>query len=327
MPISYPLNLQVCRDVIEYEVGGPLEGPLETRELVDQAGHHLAAMASWKWLEGRQARLRTRAQINLTAATWTEATKRLTKAGAFAGYTQLDGDVLEDVTGTGAVDGTYEIVARIDDNTIELATSIGSAADGQTDIAATLPNDQVALPGDFDLQRITAWGVVGGLAGSLSLETAQSILDLRWARGRWTTSFFALLTYVRSSQDGRVIPRLDVGPGVLTGGEQFVIFYRAGWATPEDDGDPLPLPKAGWLNALFLQVLKAFAMGQEESEKMGLDDRLALVQRGMTFQLALQRDQSIQAQYGSIGGGGWTDRAQWRNGGWFDRGTVLGTSA
>jgi hypothetical protein len=328
VPTGYPITVQTCAEVAAYEVGGKPAGPLETRELVDQAGHFLVGMTAWRWLEGRQARLRTRTQIDLTGATWTEATKTLTKAGAFTDYTWLEGDTLDDVSGTGATDGTYEVASRVDANSITLATSIGAAANGQTDIAATLPNDQVALPSDFDIQRITAWGVVGGLAGALSLSSGQDLLDLRWTRGRWTCSFWGLLNHVRSLADGRTIPRLDIGPGVLDGTEQLVIFYRAGWATPEDDGSPLPLPKSGWLNSLFLEVLKAFAMSQEESEKGSLMQRLALVKAGPLFADAYGRDQTLQAQAGNIGNGGWMEPySGWgRSGGWFDRGTILGTS-
>lgn len=323
---AYPISVQTCERVAAFEVGGPLGGPLEMRELVDQAGHALVGMAAWKFLEGRQARLRTREAIDLAGATWTEATKTLTLAAAFTDYSWLEADTAEDVSGTGATAGTYEVASRTSANAIVLATSIGSAADGQTDIAASLPNDQVELPSDFDIQRVTAYGTVGGLRGALGLSTAQDLLDLRWTGSRWTASFWGILNHVRSTADGRTIPRLDLAPGQLQGTEELVIFYRAGWATPEDDGAPLPLPKSGWLNALFLEVLKAFALGQEESERGSLGQRLAAVKASTIFADAWARDQTMQAQIGSTAGGGWMARGRWSNGGWFDRGTVLGTS-
>lgn len=327
MPTPYALTIAVCeREAIHEVGGGALAGPAEIRELVDRAGHALVGMAAWRWLEGRQARLRARAPIELEGATWTEATKTLTLTGAFANYTWLEADVGEDVSGTGANAGTYEIASRVSDNAITLATSIGAAADGQTDIAMTLPNDQVELPSDFDIQRVTAWGVIGW-PDSLSLSTGQTLLDLRWSRGHWACSFWGLLNHVRSSADGRTIPRLDLSPGTRANEELLVVFYRAGWATPEDDADPLPLPKSGWLNALFVELLKCFVHAQEDDQSLGtLAERLAAVKASTLFSEALARDQTLSPQLGSVGSGGWMDPYRSGRCSWWDRGTVLGTS-
>jgi hypothetical protein len=166
-----------------------------------------------------------------------------------------------------------------------------------------------------------------GFPNWLGLGTGQDLLDLRWTGARWTCSFWGLINHVRSTADGRTIPRLDLAPGELDGTEQFVMFYRAGWTTPEDDGAPLPLPMSGWLNALFLEVVKAFALGQEEEEKAALAVRLEQVRASSLFTLALARDQTMQAQVGRIRRGGWTDSYMYpHGGGWFDKGTVLGTS-
>ena len=69
MPTSYPLSVQQCQREAEWEVGGgALSGPAEMRELVDRAGHALVSMAPWRWLNGRQARLRTRASHRTSPA-------------------------------------------------------------------------------------------------------------------------------------------------------------------------------------------------------------------------------------------------------------------
>jgi len=328
MPTSYPLSVQQCQREAEWEVGGgALSGPAEMRELVDRAGHALVSMAPWRWLNGRQARLRTRASIDLTGATWTEATKTLTKTAAFASYTWLEADTLDLTDGTGATAAFYEVTSRTSDDAIVLATSIGSAADGQTDIEATLPNDQVALPSDFDIQRVTAYATVGNVWNGLALGSGQDVLDLRWSGTRWVANFFGLLNHVRALADGRTIPRLDLAPHSSQGTEELVIFYRAGWATPEDDGAPLPLPMSGWLNSLFLEILKAHAHVQEDDESLGsLGQRLAAIQAGPVFRMALERDQVMQPLLGSSdAGGGWMQGRgiDWKNGGWWDRGSRL----
>jgi hypothetical protein len=327
MPTGYPITLQSCTAEIEHEIGGKLGTPVELRELVDRAGHHLVGMAPWKWLEGRQARVRSRLPITITDALWTEATKRITKVNAFTNYTWLEGDTYEYTGGAGGVLGTYEIAAKVGASAITLASSVGAAADALTDNDGLLANDQVALPSDFDIQRVTAYSTVGGVRGGLGLGSGQDLLDLRWTGSRWTAHYWGLLNHVRSLADGRTIPRLDLAPGSFDGTEEFVIFYRAGWATPETDGAPMPLPMSGWLNALYMEVLKAFTRAQEDAGP-SLMERLALVKAGPFFADALVRDQTMSPMVGTTyNGGGWMQGQRWRNGGWFDRSSPLLPSA
>lgn len=81
--------------------------------------------------------------ISDTAYTWTEATRTLTQnnaaqPGDFASYTWAAGDKMFISGGTGAIPGWYVIDSRTDDDSIVLQTSIGSGADGQTNIAGRL---------------------------------------------------------------------------------------------------------------------------------------------------------------------------------------------
>jgi len=302
---SSPLTVQLCEQIIERELGATPKSPLETREFVDQAGHHLVSMHSWKWLEGRMARLRSRVVISTTGATWTEATRTLTQTGLFADYDFLSGDVFQLTSGTGATVAYYEIESRTSDDAIVLARSIGSAADGQTDIIGVMPNDQVELPSDFDLQRITAYAASNGLVAALSMRGTQTFLDSRVTNvGMQTFSFWAIFNYVHASTtDGRLIPRMEHWPSSGDGTEQFTIFYRAGWATPEDDGTPLPLPMSGWLNALYIEILKAFAVGTEEKDIAPISTRLALIEAGPVFRVARERDSILMPSLGALQNG------------------------
>jgi len=72
--------------------------------------------------------------VPVTGATYTEATKRITKSGAFTNYTHRPNDRFVVDAGTGATAGEYVIASKVDNNTIALETSIGAAADAQTDI-------------------------------------------------------------------------------------------------------------------------------------------------------------------------------------------------
>lgn len=76
--------------------------------------------------------------IAITGGTWTDATKTLTKTGAFTNYVFKAGDRVRITGGTGATAGFYVVATRASADAITLTTSIGVGADGQTDIAGTL---------------------------------------------------------------------------------------------------------------------------------------------------------------------------------------------
>ena len=78
---------------------------------------------------------RSTGSITFTGATWTNATLKITKTGAFTNYTYTSGDTLVITAGTGATPGTYTIASKIDNNNITLTASIGAGADGNTDMA------------------------------------------------------------------------------------------------------------------------------------------------------------------------------------------------
>lgn len=76
--------------------------------------------------------------LAIASATWTEATRTLTKTGLFAEYVFAAGDKVWISAGTGATVGGYLVASRTSANAIVLQQSIGAAADGQTDIAGIL---------------------------------------------------------------------------------------------------------------------------------------------------------------------------------------------
>lgn len=306
------LTIELLADIAVHERGRDIGNPLDMRELVNMAGQHLVGMHQWNWLMGREARLRPRPQISVAGATWTEATKTLTKTGAFTGYSFLSKDVGRDVSGTGATDGTYEVASRVSADAITLATSIGAAADGQTDIAMLLPNDQISLPSDFDLQQIVAYGMTNGLVGTLEMTTPQGMANLRaWPGLTSITSFWGLVSYVRgASGGGPPVPRLELWPKTSSSEEEFVLWYRGGWINPSSDGEAIQIPE--WLNALYIEVFKAFVMGGEEPEAGSIDRRLSAVRQGALYYDAVRRDGQVQSSLGPLA-------ETWMDGGGFDQ--------
>jgi hypothetical protein len=291
------LNLQRLASIAKYECGAELGTPQELRELAGQAGRHLFAARQWQFLEGRQVRLRPRAAITVTGATWTNGTLTLTKAGAFADYVPLSADTLEVTEGTGATLGTYEVVSRPTANTIVLRTSIGAAADAQTDIVATLPNDQIALPLDFSLQQITAYAIRDGLVGAVDFTTPQGMLSLRaWGTIGSVVGFWALLRYVRGYAGGRPVPRLELHPRAGDANEALVIYYRGGWKDPDTDAEELGIPAE--LDGLYIEVFKCHVMGNEEPEKGSVDQRLSQLRGGVLWSDAVRWDAGVQTDFG-----------------------------
>lgn len=91
------------------------------------------------WLEWNVAgNFNGTTNISSTTATWTEATRTLTKTGAFTSYTWAAGDFVSVRAGTGAIVGYVPISAKTDADNIVLATTIGAGADAQTDISFRL---------------------------------------------------------------------------------------------------------------------------------------------------------------------------------------------
>ena len=77
--------------------------------------------------------------LYFTGATWTDATKRLTFASSIlTNYTFATGDEVRITSGTGAAPGTYVVGAKNAADKADLITSIGAAANAQTDIAGML---------------------------------------------------------------------------------------------------------------------------------------------------------------------------------------------
>ncbi len=296
------LSVQLCSEVLRFDLGGPPGTPVEVMELCNMAGEELVGWAAWRWLEGREARLTPRAPITITGATWTEATKTLTKIGAFASYNFLVGDTYDAQSGTGVNVGLYEIASKTSSDEIVLRMSLGAAANGQTNLAGELPNDQVELPSDFDIQRITAFAATNGLVGALSLTAAQLLLSLRTVvPGVTSVSFWGLLNYVLNSAGGKPIPRLDIWPGPTEMRQEFAIFYRAGWKRPVTDHELLVLPQ--WLELFYLELLKAIARGQDEADTGSTARRLEELQSSRWFARLKIRDSALQPEYGEIQGG------------------------
>jgi hypothetical protein len=290
-----------CFEIIEHTLGGSPGTPIEQQELVNHTGHIFVTMHPWKWLNGRMAKLTTRASIDITGASWVEATRTLTSAGSFTNYTFVTGDTILITAGTNTTLGLYEIESRVDNNDIILVTgsSLGATAAA---IAGTMDNDQVELPTDFDFQRIIAYQADNALVNTMSLTTDQTMINLRSVTpGVTTLNFWAVLHWVRNNSGGAPVPRLEIWPPNNTTEEKFVIFYRGGWRAPATDDQALDLP--AYLEPLFIELLKEVVRGHEMEDQAPLYLRLEQIKASSLFRDATLRDGTSQIDLGIMGGG------------------------
>lgn len=296
---------------IEHVLGD--EPALQPSEILRHAAGWFSGAHPWEFLV-RPFYLSLRGLISITGATYTDATLRLVKTGAFADYSHLPGDRLKDTGGTGVVDRVYEIASRIDDDTIELVSpGLGADADGATDVSAVLPNDSMELPEDF-------MGFPGGAhpiraRGSINLgvhlTSHEALTALRSAQVEVTgaSEFAAVVTQRLDRSSGLTQHVLDHYPGSsISNPDAFFGHYRAHLVIDvTDDLAPVPLPNGRpALELALIQACRAFAMGWEEGgevEKPSLEALLLNLQESRLWKAATKEDGLTQSQMGPLRGG------------------------
>ena len=83
--------------------------------------------------------------------------------------------------------------------------------------------------------------------------------------------------------------------------EALTLYYRAGWSRVYDDRKPLQMP--AYIEPLYIELLRAFARGYEEEDQGSLSTRLNEIMKGAIFAISVDRDSSVQPDYGPIRNG------------------------
>ncbi len=173
--------------------------------------------------------------------------------------------------------------------------------------------DYVELPSD--LRAIKAIDTTDGLTTEIELTTLQAVLEYRTKSLSVPLYFFAAISH--DAVDGRPTPRLELWPTPTSDTDRSVsIFYTAGWS-PLTSGDSVAYMPA-WIEALYYQILRAFAHGYEEADDGTVDQRLALVAQGPLMDAAVSRDVTVQPNYGQLTNG-IAMRGTFTNNSWRDR--------
>lgn len=279
-------------------------------QIVNTAGQLLYNAWPWKFRERPPARLDFTAPIVITDATWTESTKTLTKTGGFTNYTFAASDVIAITGGTGATTGNYTIISRVSDDAIVLSTSIGSAADGNTDIDGEIGFPYVDLPSDFgELIEIRA----DGLTADFTLTDVAELAMLRDSAVR-PAGFMYWGTIVQPAQASQTkamgVPRLEIYPTPTAAlVSALTLWYRAVWRELILDTHYAAIPQ--WCEALLIEYIRAVAEGymNRHADNEGIlpvvttSDRIRDIEDGPIFKRATEKDMLIQSSYGVLDGG------------------------
>lgn len=293
------LTAAKCLSHIKHTLGGELSPAIDGLGLINEAGEFLTSAQPWKWLETTEAKLNLRAKVSATGMDWNATTKILNEANQFSTYTFLEGDMIEITAGTNVTLGWYRIASKTDASNIVLDESIGATLTDDT-VTGTIHTSAIALPSDF--REILAINTTSGLLKGVQLTTFEDLLGKRAAN--FTSAGFHYGAIVQPTdtdlgEDGAPVVRLEIWPqpsanetAVLT------VMYRAGWKRLTADTDRLRLPI--YCESLYLQVLRAFARGYEEEDEITLSQRVMEVLSGPLFGAAVDRDASIQSEYGPL---------------------------
>ena len=163
--------------------------------------------------------------------------------------------------------------------------------------------DYVDLPADF--RELIAYNATESLVNSFHLTSHAELLNLRTNEITVTSwNFWGAINYYADASVDRNIPtpRIEFWPTPLANDSTgLTIIYRAGWVTLENDEDVIGIPS--WMHTIFIQLLRAFARGYEEEDTGSLSLRIAEIQAGPLFSVAVDRDGAVQPDLGPLEGG------------------------
>jgi hypothetical protein len=273
--------------------GSELPSDLDPISVINQAGEHLHSMHAWRWAQGRSTLLSLRGTTSGTDATWVSSTLTLTSTGAFTDYTFVDGDQIEITDGT-VTTGFYTLASRVSANAVTLTTSIGADA---TDVDFTLQPYSIDLPDD--LRDIISIVGTTSIQRRITLSSLTEVLERRNIDGPNDSYWYGAVSYVGSPPT----PILEIGPASgsnVTGA--FRLFYRARWARLSTDNTSVDVPE--FVEALLVQLVRAFARAYVREDQGSLTARLAEIDVGPLFVAARRSDGNIQPYFGTLRNGG-----------------------
>lgn len=113
---------------------------------------------------------------------------------------------------------------------------------------------------------------------------------------------FSLAAPVDGTLGGAPRPRLDLWPTPASyEANAFKAYYRGGWTRVRSDDDAIAIPE--WLEPLYLQVLRATALGYERDAEGNVAARIEQLRSSRMYMDAMRRDGMVQPVLGPIQNG------------------------
>ena len=303
------ITLGDLRDSVTRITGQKPDDLLSIEGIINDAGRYLYGMHPWQWRDRPVAPLSYIAPISVADATYTEATKTITKTSGFTNYTFRGAELFEVTAGANATLAQYKVATKTSANAITLTDSIGSAADGDADIDGTVSFPYCVLPSDFGEGEIASIVYQDSYAYKLlpaSLSYVQSLRSNELAA--FDQIYYAVSYPTQASTSASPSqPLLEIYP-TPTAFEQsvFMLSYKSGWVLLEDEDAVANVPNG--YEYLLKRLVKAFA-----HEAMSNDNsRITEVETSVEFLKLKRMDGRVQWDLGKIQGGAAKGK-RWRN--------------
>lgn len=303
------ITLGELRDSVTRIVGQKPDDLFTIEGVINDAGRYLYGMHPWAWRDRPVYPLSYIAPISVTDATYTDATKTITKASGFTDYTYRGAELFEVTDGDNATEAQYKVSGRTSANAITLADSIGSAADGDTDIDGTLYFPYCVLPSDFGEGEIMSVVYQDSYAFKVIASSLSHVQSLRSNQQAAFDQVYYAVSYPTqtSTSVAPAQPVMEIYP-TPTAAQQSVLMlsYKSGWVLLEDEDAVANVP-VGY-EYLLKRLAKAFA-----HEAMSHDNsRITEVESSVEFLKLKRMDGRTQWNLGKTQGGAAKGRP-WRN--------------
>lgn len=157
------------------------------------------------------------------------------------------------------------------------------------------------LPADFG--RVI--GLNGATTGGIQMTSLADIAQMRSSSTSYqgASAYYAAVSYKPGLLTGQIQPVLEIYPTpTTTDSTSYKLYYRAAWPTVSLATDLLPLPQSGFMDALYMQIVLAFAQGLEEADVDSLHARLAEIQLGPVYSSAVLADGGVVGNLGQMRG-------------------------
>lgn len=276
------------------ELGGPIASDFGQFDMLNRAARSMESSMQWSYLTRSTPALAFRAPVDGLLASWTAATKTLTLTGAFAGFTLVPGDTVK-LTNNGVEAGTHRIVTHVGDDSITLDG--GPSADIAALVSFDVNVSHVGLPDDVG-RIIKIYGTDSLTRQAFASSTIELTRfdTLNFAQTGFTVGY--AFEWAQLTPTSEAVPTIRVypEPAALEFDALTAIYLRQ-WPAINSEDSVLPLPSTGYMDALLIEYVRAYAISLDE--RVDLLTLLGAVEAGPIYKNAAKHDASGQVFLGA----------------------------